>query len=275
MSSSRPRLAIVGAGRVGQALGLVLRGAGYPIGSVVCRSASAARTACAFIGGGTARAIGRLTRLDGDVVLIAASDTAIGAVAKRLAKLPDDFEGRTVLHVSGSLDATELSPLKARRAAIGSCHPLQSFATAEMGAARIAGSTFTIEGDRAAVKVAARLARDAGGRPVRIRASRKPLYHAAAVMASGHVTTLLDASLEAMRAAGFGDDEALEAVMPLVEGTLANIRRTGTVVALTGPFARADEVTIDRNREALSMVDEALARLYDAIGERSRAIARR
>lgn len=270
MTSRRPTLAIVGAGRVGQALGSVLRKAGYPIGTVACRSAAAARTAVAFIGGGTARTIGRLRDVDGDVVIVATPDDTLASVAHRLASLPIAFDGRTFLHVSGATTSSVLAPLRDLGAATGSCHPLQSFASAELGVARIAGSSFAIEGDQVAVRVATRLARDAGGRPIRIRADRKALYHAAAVMASGHVTTLLDASLEAMQAAGLSASVALEAIMPLVEGTLANICRTGTREALTGPFARGDEATIERNRAALEAVDASLVRLFDEIGKRSR-----
>ena len=167
MSRQRPRVAIIGAGRVGQAMGLKLREAGYPIGSVVCRKAAAARSAVAFIGGGTARTMGRLREIDGDVVIIATPDAAIATTAEALARLPGAFGGRVVLHVSGSLSASALSALKARGAATGSCHPLQSFATPELGWSRISGSAFAIEGDRAAVASATRLVRDAGGRPVR------------------------------------------------------------------------------------------------------------
>lgn len=275
MSRSRPKVAIVGAGRVGQALGLALREAGYPIGSVVCRTAAAARRAVAFVGGGTAGTLRRLHDIDGQVIFVATPDDSIAATASILAALPEGFHGRVVLHVSGSLSASVLGALGERGASTGSCHPLQSFATAELGAERLPGSAFAIEGDRAAVAAATRLVRDIGGRPVRLGAGAKALYHAAAVMASGHVTALLDASLEAMRAAGLGESEALEAVLPLVEGTIGNIRRKGTRDALTGPFARGDQTTIERNRAALMAVSEDLARLYDELGARSRVIAKR
>jgi len=134
---------------------------------------------------------------------------------------------------------------------------------------------FAIEGDAEAVRLARRLARDVGGRPVRLRAGAKALYHAAAVLASGHVTALLDTSLEAMRRAGLGEREALAAVLPLVTGTIANVEAAGTEAALTGPFARGDEGTIARNRAALEAVDPRAAEVYDLLGERSREIARR
>ena len=94
-------------------------------------------------------------------------------------------------------------------------------------------------------------------------------------MASGHVAALLDASLEALQAVGMCEEEARSAIMPLVEGTVANIRRAGTRAALTGPFARGDGATIELNRAALMAVSEALACLYEELGVRSRVMARR
>ena len=136
--------------------------------------------------------------------------------------------------------------------------------------ARAAGSVFALEGDRAAVAVARRMALDVGGRPVRLRAGTKALYHAAAVLAAGHVTALLDMGLEAMRASGMSEEEALAAVLPLVRGVVANVAEAGTAAALTGPFARGDEGTIARNRAALAALSPEIAAVYDLLGARSR-----
>ena len=267
---ARPSIAIVGAGRVGQALGRLLYEAGYPIDAVVSRTLGAARAAVRFVGAGRPVALRSLDRLEADAVLIATPDDAIARVA---AQLPRAFAG-IALHTSGALGAAELEPLWAQGARIGSMHPLQSFATPELGAARVAGSVFAIEGDREAVALARRLARDVGGRPVQLKAGTKALYHAAAVLAAGHVTALLDMSVQAMRAAGLDERDALAAVLPLVRGTLANVEAAGTAAALTGPFARGDEGTIARNRAALAALDPALAEVYDALGQRSRKLRR-
>lgn len=272
---SRASVAIVGAGRVGQALGRLLSGAGYEIDAVVCRRMRAARAAVRFIGAGTPRGSRSLGPISAEVVLVATPDDEIARAAERLAALPQSWEGRVVLHTSGSRAASELDALRARGAATGSMHPLQSFSSPELGVERVAGSVFALEGARAAVAVARRIARDVGARPVRLRTGRKALYHAAAVLAAGHVTALVDMSLEAMRSAGLGEDEARAAVLPLVRGAIANVAAAGTVEALTGPFARGDEGTIARNRAALAALDPEIAAVYDMLGERSRAIVRR
>ncbi len=276
--SDRGPVAIVGAGRVGQTLGRLLVESGTEIAEVVARRAASARAAVRFIGAGRASSISSLDRVGARVILVATPDDEIASAARALAALPQSFAGCVVLHTSGSRAARAddaLGALRAAGAEVGSMHPLQSFATPELGVARVRASVFAIEGDAGAVRVARHLARAVGGRPVRLRAGTKALYHAAAVLASGGVTAVVDMSLEAMRAAGMSDEDALAAVLPLVEGTVANIAAAGTAAALTGPFARGDEGTIARNREALAELDPRLAAVYDMLGARGRDLARR
>ena len=75
-------LAIVGAGRVGRALGRRLRELDWKIGVVVTRSEASARRAVRFIGAGKPHA--GLTRqvLGSRVILIATPDDAISSAAR-------------------------------------------------------------------------------------------------------------------------------------------------------------------------------------------------
>ena len=80
-------VSIVGAGRVGRALGRRLHELGWHIGGVTGRSLATARAAVRTIGAG--RPIGGLTHevLNSEVVLISTPDSAIEGVAKTLAKI--------------------------------------------------------------------------------------------------------------------------------------------------------------------------------------------
>lgn len=274
-SPARPTVAIVGGGRVGQALGKVLTYAGYPITDVVCRTLASARKAIRFIGAGTPRRVDAIAEIEADVLIFAIPDDEIASTAARLADARASMKGVVALHTSGALDSSALEPLRKCGADVGSMHPLQSFSSPGLGASRVMGSMFALEGSRRAVSTARAMARAVGGRPITLKANAKPLYHAAAVMASGHVTALIDASLEAMRGTGMGDDDALAAILPLIWGTLDNIGDVGTVEALTGPFARGDEGTVARNRAALAALDEGLIRVYETLGDRSRVLAAR
>src|SRR2546426_4709078 len=121
-------LSIVGAGRVGRALGRRLRELGWKIGVVITRSEASARRAVRFIGAGKAHA--QMTRqiVSSRVILIAAPDDEIAGVAKELARIGgEELRGEGVLPTSGALNARVLDPLKACGAAVASLHPLQSF----------------------------------------------------------------------------------------------------------------------------------------------------
>lgn len=266
----KPSITVVGAGRVGRSLARALAERGFPITDVVARTAGAARDAVAFVGAGRPVALRSLRTLGADIVLVTVSDDAIGAVAARLAGLGPS-RGAVALHASGALGSDELAPLAEAGLAVGSMHPLRSFPVADP--TLVQGCTFAIEGDRMAVAAATRIARAVGAEPVRIRAGSKTLYHAAAVLASGGVTSLLDMSLGALERAGFSREAALRALMPLVAGTVENVARRGTAAALTGPFARGDERTIAANRDALATLDPRVAEIYDLLGERARELA--
>src|ERR1700732_4684178 len=107
-------LAIVGAGRVGRALGRRLRELGWRIGAIVAQSASSARRAVRFIGAGSAHAGMPRGILASTVILIATPDGAIAEVAKELARVgAEELQGKVVLHTSGARDSGVLSPVRA------------------------------------------------------------------------------------------------------------------------------------------------------------------
>src|SRR5579864_2822849 len=176
-------LVIVGAGRVGRALGRRLRELGWKIGAVVTRSEPSARRAVRSIGAGRAPA------------------RVLAEIAAELARIgAEELQGKVVLQTSGAVSSRALDPLKNCGAAVGSMHPLQSFSG--VGIPPLEGKVFAIEGDPAAVRVARRIARSLGACPVSIDGSSKPLYHAAGAMAAGSVLALVESSTRMLVAVG-------------------------------------------------------------------------
>jgi hypothetical protein len=78
------------------------------------------------------------------------------------------------------------------------------------------------------------------------------VYHAAAVFASNFVVASVDEGARLLQAAGWPRADAERALVPLVEGVVANMKRRGVVKALTGPIRRGDVDTVRRHIEALS-----------------------
>lgn len=257
-------MAIVGAGRVGRALGRRLRELGWRIGVVVTRSEASSRRAVRFIGAGKPH--GGLTRhiVLSRVVLIATPDDVISAVARELARMGgEELRGKIVLHTSGAQDSSALAALKEFGAAVGSMHPLQTFSG--VGVPDLAGKVFAVEGDVIAVRTARQIARALGGSPVQIDAGKKVLYHAAAALASGHVLALVEAATQLLISLGMKRTEAARALLPLTRQVLDNFERVGPRAAWTGPLARGDYKIVESHLRALHDSREEVALAYEAL----------
>lgn len=79
-------------------------------------------------------------------------------------------------------------------------------------------------------------------------AELKPLYHAAAVLTSGHAASLWLGAEALLRAQGLALPG--RGLLALAEATLRNVEAAGAA-GRTGPFVRGDEATIARDAEAL------------------------
>jgi predicted short-subunit dehydrogenase-like oxidoreductase (DUF2520 family) len=257
-------LAIIGAGRVGRALGRGLREHGWKIGAVVTRSEPSARRAVRFIGAGKPCAVMTRQILASPVILIATPDDKIAVVAQELARIgEEELLGKIVLHASGAMDSGVLDALHAHGAAVGSMHPLQSFSGVSVPS--LEGKVFTIEGETQAVRVARRIARALGGSPVRIAGSKKLLYHAAAAMAAGHVLAVEEAATQLLLSLGMKRSEAVRALLPLTRQVLENFETLGPRAAWTGPLSRGDFQVVLAHLDALKDSPKEFARAYEAL----------
>lgn len=257
-------LAIVGAGRVGRALGRRLRELGWKIGAVVTRNEATARKAVRFIGAGRAHAGVSPSVLASHVILIATPDDEIEAVARDLARVGvEELRGKVVLHTSGARGSGVLDILKARGAAVGSMHPLQSFSGVTVPT--LAGRVFALEGDSQAVRAARQMVRELGGSPIRIAGEKKVLYHAAAAIAAGHVLAVEEAATQLLTSLAIRRGEAVRALLPLTRQVLENFERLGPRAAWTGPLSRGDFKVVRAHWEALREWPEEFAKSYKAL----------
>jgi predicted short-subunit dehydrogenase-like oxidoreductase (DUF2520 family) len=259
---------------VGRALGRRLRELGWRVGAVVTRSESSARRAVRFIGAGNACAGMTRQILASRVILIATPNDEITAVSQELARIgEEELRGRVVLHTSGAMDSTVLEAVRKRGAKVGSLHPLQSFSG--VAAPSLEGKIFAIEGETQAVRVARRIARALGGSPVRIVASKKLLYHAAAAMAAGHVLAVEEAATQLLVSLGMKRREAVRGLLPLTRQVLENFERLGPRAAWTGPLSRGDYKVVRAHLEALAESPKEFAHAYEALNRlAARVLAR-
>jgi predicted short-subunit dehydrogenase-like oxidoreductase (DUF2520 family) len=267
----RGALAIIGAGRVGRALGRRLHESGWKIGAVVTRNEASARKAVRFIGAGQARAALSLEVLAARLILISTPDDTIANVARELARVGgEELRGKIVMHTSGALSAAVLQPLRKFGASTGSVHPLQSFSGVAVPA--LDGKVFAIEGDQLAVRCARQIVRALGGLPVQIQGRSKPLYHAAAAFAAGHVLAIEEASVQLLMLAGMKRAEAVRALLQLTRQVLDNFERLGPSPAWTGPLARGDFGVVATHMSAMRRLPREFLQAYTALNDLAKLV---
>jgi len=257
-------VSIVGAGRVGRALGRRLHELGWRVGGVTGRSISTARAAVRAIGAGQPLDAPTHQILNSRVVLITTPDSAIEGVAKNLAQLGGkEWCGKVVLHTSGALDSSVLQPLADLGAATGSMHPMQTFSTQNFP--DLAKCIFGIEGCPAALQVARKMIHQMDGVAVRLSGANKAAYHAAGSFACAYVLALMETATRLLMTQGFKRRQAMRALLPLTRQTLDNFERVGPLAAWTGPLARGDFSTIERHVKALADFEPEYLEAYKAL----------
>ncbi len=257
-------VSVVGAGRVGRALGRRLHELGWRVGAVTARSISKARAAVRAIGAG--QPLDGLTHeiLNSQVVLLTTPDGAIESAAKHLAQLGGaEWSGKVALHTSGTLDSSVLQPLAKLGAATGSMHPMQTFS--QQNLPDLTNCIFGIEGRPAALQVARKMIHQMGGVAVRLSGANKAAYHAAGSFACVYVLTLMEAATRLLMKQGFKRRQAMRALLPLVRQTLDNFERVGPLAAWTGPLARGDFSVVERHAKALADVEPEYLEAYKAL----------
>jgi predicted short-subunit dehydrogenase-like oxidoreductase (DUF2520 family) len=253
----KPRIAIVGPGRLGSALALELRRAGYLISEIVSGDSRAShRKARALASKVQATWNATGARLDADVIWFCVPDREIARAAGRLAEVVD-WQGKTGLHSSGALASDELRRLRARGAAVASVHPLMTFVAGSVPS--LQGMPFALEGDPSALRVARRIVRDLGAEAFSISKNRKMVYHAWGAFASPLLIALLVTAEKVARSAGLSNQEARRRMLPIVRQTLANYAKLGPAGAFSGPIVRGDAQVVRQHLKELKQVPEARA----------------
>ncbi|MFN2455309.1 MAG: Rossmann-like and DUF2520 domain-containing protein [Pyrinomonadaceae bacterium] len=278
----KPTVSIIGVGRLGAALALALAKHGYPIEAVVARKPSRAQRIARLIAAPRPRALssGQLDQLPpSDLIFITTPDDAIADTAAQLAAHTSNrIHKRTALHMSGALSSDALRPLRDAGFAIGSMHPLISINDATSGAENLQKAFYCVEGGQRAIALARKVTRDFGARSFSVGTKHKALYHAAAVMASGHMVALFDVATEMLAQCGLRGVSAAEVLLPLVRSTVENLAAREPAQALTGTFARAEVDVVQQHLAALSAEDDSdslrdARALYILLGRRSLRLA--
>ena len=263
----RPSVALVGPGNLGTALALTLAGAGYPVKFVVIKPSRARDRG---VTGLAKRIKAQMVvlgsqRLDSNIVWLTVPDDSIAAVARTLAT-SQDWKGRYVFHSSGALTSDELASLRKRGARVASAHPMMTFVRG--AAPEMAGVSFALEGDAAAVRMARTVVENLGARAFVIKKENKVLYHAFGSFASPLVIALMASMEHVGKAAGIRRQDIKMVILPLLSQTLQNYLKRDAASAFSGPLVRGDVATVRKHLSELKKLPEARA-VYLALAKAS------
>jgi predicted short-subunit dehydrogenase-like oxidoreductase (DUF2520 family) len=261
------RVGIVGAGRLGTALAEALRATGIEVDGP----------------------LGRGQAPVAETILLCVPDSEIESAAEVVAG-----HAGLVGHTSGASPLSVLAPAEQAGSALFGLHPLQTFAGGEVDRSARAATVATADGTRPAalarfagagcaiagstpeaLNVAELLARRLGMTPFEIRDEQRAAYHAAASVASNFLVTLQAAAEEIAGGAGLEPEEARALLAPLVRASVENWAARGPERALTGPVARGDEATVERQRDAIERGAPRLLPLFDELARQTRVLAGR
>ena len=247
-------VAIIGLGRVGTALAVLLSRQGFNNLRVCDRNPAKIKilkewtdvpvTICSS----PAEAV-----IGAELVFLAVQDRYISEIAGDLVEADGylNLDGCFFAHLSGSLTSVALKALAKGNAIIFSLHPLQSVADVAGGVQVLAGSYFSFEGDDRAFPVAESVVAALSGNLIRLEAADKVLYHAAAVVSSNFFIALEEMAITMMTGIGADADTARRMLLPLIRGSFENLKRVSPVEALTGPIVRGDDQTVAAHLIAL------------------------
>ncbi len=277
-TTMRPTVAIIGAGRVGSALGQALYGCGYTLTAVYSRSSGSAHHLADKISSRVARSVGDAAAM-ARLILLTVPDDAIRSVCEELA-YSHDLAGRAVVHTSGVSDMSVLAAAKHRGAWTGGLHPMLAIVDRDLSpelAFAVPGVVFGVEAEDEPLRSwLTTIIRTLKGQALWLHPGEdRAKYHAAAVIASNYMVTLIAEATALLQSVDPKGDERLirQSLVYLVEATLNNIKERGTTQALTGPIVRGDSGTVRKHLAALEQADPQLADMYRLLGLRTLKIA--
>jgi predicted short-subunit dehydrogenase-like oxidoreductase (DUF2520 family) len=263
------KIGIIGAGTVGSAFAAGLMDSGYCVVAGSSRTAASAEKLAKTIPDCQAFSTSQKVADTSDIVFITTPDAVIPEIVSTVRW----HAGQSVVHCSGADSTAILEPARKMGAQTGAFHPLQSFAGVKQAIANLPGSTIAIEAEEPLLTTLKSMAEKLNCRWIELKAEDKVIYHAAAVIAGNYMVTLVKLADDLWETFGIPREQATQALLPLLKGTLNNIETAGIPQALTGPIARGDTETVKKHIAALQQEAPDALSAYCELGLQTIPIA--
>jgi predicted short-subunit dehydrogenase-like oxidoreductase (DUF2520 family) len=257
---ARLAVGVIGAGRVGSALGVALARAGHRVVAASGVSDASRERAVERLGIVPSRPEDVVAQ--SDLVLLTVPDDALPDLVAGLVGTGADLRGKLVAHTSGAYGLAVLNPAIKAGALPLALHPVMTFTGRDDDLRRLAGISYGVTAPDPLRPVAEALVIEMEGEPVWIEDEDRALYHAALAAAANHMVTLIAESSELLRKVGV--DQPGRMLGPLLGAALENVLRLG-IAGLTGPVVRGDAATVRKHVDALILAAPEAADAYVAL----------
>src|SRR5262249_19744208 len=186
---ARLRGGVIGAGRVGTALGAALARAGHHLTGVSAVSDASVQRAARMLPGVAVKQPPEVLA-EADLALLTLPGDALPGLVRGLSATGPPLEGRLVAHTSGRHGIAVLAPATRLGALPLALHPVMTFTGRPDDVDRLAGICFGVTAPESLRLVAEALVIEMGGEPVFIDETSRGLYHAALPRAANPPVTL-------------------------------------------------------------------------------------
>ena len=246
-------IGFIGAGKVGFSLGKYFKEKGISVSGYYSRSRRSSAEAAKFTNTKSYDTIKDILE-DSDAIFVTTTDGAISQIWDQMRNL--NVKNKLICHCSGSITSTVFFNGENLGAHIYSIHPLYAVSDKYNSWQGLAKAHFTVEGSNSALDTILELFAQTGNPVTVISKDSKELYHCAAAVASNLATGLFKTAIDMLKACGFTENDATDALLPLFVGNSLNIQRAvengyplyGT---LTGPIERNDVETVKKHLAAI------------------------
>ncbi|MFY9275518.1 MAG: Rossmann-like and DUF2520 domain-containing protein [Clostridium sp.] len=260
-------MGFIGAGKVGVSLGKYLVEHNIKVIGYYSRNFNSAQEGANFTNTIAFKTIEEIVK-NSDAIFITTEDSQIKNVWNIIREMP--INNKLICHCSGSLSSEVFSDIRKYGAYGYSIHPMFAINDKYNSYKDLPNAFITIEGHKEYQGKLEQLFLSLGNKVQIISKENKSLYHAAAVTVSNFILGLVNNSLTYLKDCGFSEELAMEALYPLIEFNLKNIKENGIMKSLTGPVERGDLETITSHCKVLNQQDK---KMYKLLSENILSIA--
>lgn len=256
-------IGFIGAGKVGSSLGKFFSVSGIPVTGYYSLHGESAREAAEFTQSKYFETLNEVVD-NSDVLFLTVPDGVIASVFQSIKDL--NISNKFICHSSGVLSSEDaFEDIELYGATGYSIHPLFPISSKTECYRELSGAFFCIEGAKSGLLYFKELFTLLNIKFFEIKKENKIKYHAACAMASNLICGIIKESLDVLCECGFEQQQALEALKPLMLSNMNHIADVGPVEALTGPIERNDYLTVGKHLEALGCESK---KLYISVSEK-------